>query len=106
VSNPSPNYDGSARKGANLFTKSIVALDMGTGKLKWHYQAIHHDIWDWDLMTGPTLFDVTVKRETAREGHDDKFCGGNTAHVSGWRQAVRRRRVGQHGGRAWTTVAR
>jgi hypothetical protein len=44
----------------NLFTNSIVALNMATGKLVWHYQAIHHDIWDWDLMTGPTLFDTTV----------------------------------------------
>jgi glucose dehydrogenase len=61
VSNPSPNYDGSKRKGANLFTNSIVALDMNTGKLKWHVQALHHDIWDWDLVTGPTLFDVTVR---------------------------------------------
>ena len=58
VSNPSPNYDGSMRKGPNLFTNSIVALDLNTGKLKWHFQAIHHDIWDWDLMTGPTLFAI------------------------------------------------
>ena len=60
VSNPSPNYDGSSRKGINLFTNSIVALNLETGKLAWHYQAIHHDIWDWDLVTGPTLFDVTI----------------------------------------------
>ena len=61
VSNPTPNYDGSSRKGANLFTNSIVALDATTGKLQWHFQAIHHDIWDWDLVTGPTLFDLTVE---------------------------------------------
>ena len=60
VSNPSPNYDGSTRKGANLFTNAIVALDLNTGALKWHFQALHHDIWDWDLVTGPTLFEVTV----------------------------------------------
>ena len=60
ISNPSPNYDGSSRKGINLFTNSILALDLETGKLRWHRQVIHHDIWDWDLMTGPTLFDVTV----------------------------------------------
>jgi PQQ-dependent dehydrogenase (methanol/ethanol family) len=58
--NPSPDYDGSARKGINLFTNSILALNMRTGKLVWHYQAIHHDIWDWDLVTGPVLFDVTI----------------------------------------------
>ncbi len=66
VSNPSPNYDGSSRKGANLFTNSIVALDMNTGRLKWYFQALHHDIWDWDLVTGPTLFDVTVKGRTVK----------------------------------------
>jgi quinoprotein glucose dehydrogenase len=66
VSNPSPNYDGSTRKGANLFTNSIVALDMNTGKLKWHFQALHHDLWDWDLVTGPTLFEVTIKGQTVK----------------------------------------
>ena len=60
ISNPSPNYDGSSRKGINLFTNSIVALDIETGRLRWHRQVIHHDIWDWDLMTGPTLFDVNL----------------------------------------------
>ena len=60
VSNPSPNFDGSSRKGANLFTNSIVALNLVTGKLLWHFQTLHHDIWDWDLVTGPTLFDVPV----------------------------------------------
>jgi quinoprotein glucose dehydrogenase len=66
VSNPSPNYDGSKRKGANLFTNTLVGLDMNTGKLKWHFQALHHDIWDWDLVTGPTLFDATIKGETVK----------------------------------------
>jgi quinoprotein glucose dehydrogenase len=64
--NPSPNYDGSTRKGANLFTNSIVALDMNTGKLKWHFQALHHDIWDWDLVTGPLLFDTTIKGQPVK----------------------------------------
>jgi glucose dehydrogenase len=66
VSNPSPNYDGSSRKGINLFTNSVVALNLNTGKLAWYYQAIHHDIWDWDLMTGPNLFDVTIGGKTVK----------------------------------------
>jgi PQQ-dependent dehydrogenase (methanol/ethanol family) len=67
VSNPSQaNYDGSQRKGDNLFTNSIVALDMNTGKLKWHYQVLHHDIWDWDLISGPTLFDTTINGQTVK----------------------------------------
>jgi len=64
--NPSPDYDGAARKGINLFTNAIVALHMQTGKLAWHYQTIHHDIWDWDLVTGPVLFDVTIGGRTVK----------------------------------------
>ena len=57
--NPSPDYDGSARAGINLFSNSTVALDLETGALRWYYQAVHHDLWDWDHVTGPVLFDVT-----------------------------------------------
>jgi len=58
--NPSPDYDGSARKGENLFTNSILALRLDTGKLVWYYQAIHHEVWDVDLVAGPVLFDVKM----------------------------------------------
>ena len=64
--NPSPDYDGSARKGVNLFTNSIVALRLSDGTLAWHYQAIHHDLWDWDLVSGPVLFDVAVNGQTIK----------------------------------------
>ncbi|HAJ75108.1 MAG TPA: hypothetical protein DCM64_01500 [Gammaproteobacteria bacterium] len=57
--NPSPDYDGSARVGANLFTNATIALDMNSGELAWYFQAVHHDLWDWDHVTGPLLFDVT-----------------------------------------------
>ena len=57
--NPSPDYDGSARVGINLFSNSTIALDLETGELRWYYQAVHHDLWDWDHVTGPVLFDVT-----------------------------------------------
>ena len=57
--NPSPDYDGSARVGKNLFSNSTIALDLETGALRWYYQAVHHDLWDWDHVTGPVLFDVT-----------------------------------------------
>ena len=59
TANPNPPYDGSARVGKNLFTNSTLALDLETGALRWHFQTIHHDLWDWDNITGPTLFDVT-----------------------------------------------
>ena len=64
--NPSPDYDGSARPGSNLFSNSTIALDMETGALRWHYQTVHHDLWDWDNVTGPVLFDVTVNGETIK----------------------------------------
>ena len=57
--NPSPDYDGSARVGINLFSNSTIALDLETGALRWYFQAVHHDLWDWDHVTGPVLFDVT-----------------------------------------------
>jgi len=57
----SPAYDfyGADRKGKNLFGNSVVALDALSGKLIWHFQAVHHDIWDYDLPAQPTL--VTVR---------------------------------------------
>jgi quinoprotein glucose dehydrogenase len=64
--NPSPAYDGAARHGMNLFTNATLALDMKTGRLKWYYQAIHHDLWDWDHVTGPVLFDVTRDGRTIK----------------------------------------
>ena len=66
VSNPAIDYDGSAREGANLFTNSVVALQLATGKLVWHYQTIHHDIWDYDTAAGPLLFDVASGRGTVK----------------------------------------
>jgi quinoprotein glucose dehydrogenase len=66
AANPNPPYDGSARPGANLFTNSTIALDLETGALRWYYQTIHHDLWDWDNITGPVLFDVTRNGETIK----------------------------------------
>jgi alcohol dehydrogenase (cytochrome c) len=55
--NPWPDYNGSSRAGDNLFTDSIVALDAMTGKYRWHYQTVHHDLWDFDMPTPVILFD-------------------------------------------------
>lgn len=54
------DYYGGHRHGANLFSTSLVALDSKTGEKVWHFQTIHHDIWDWDNPTVPILADVTV----------------------------------------------
>jgi glucose dehydrogenase len=66
ASNPSPDFDGSARLGENLFTNSTIALHLATGKLAWYFQTIHHDIWDWDLVSGPLLFDAQVDGRTIK----------------------------------------
>jgi quinohemoprotein ethanol dehydrogenase len=58
--NPGPNLNGSVRPGNNLFTVSIVALDAKTGKYRWHFQQIHHDIWDYDSPNPVILFDAKV----------------------------------------------
>jgi alcohol dehydrogenase (cytochrome c) len=73
--NTSPTFDGSARKGLNLFTNALIALDLATGKLKWFYQTLHHDIWDWDLVSGPVLFDVAAGGRTIKGiGSPGKTC--------------------------------
>jgi len=59
----SPTYDfyGADRKGINLFGNCIIALDAQTGKRKWHFQTVHHDLWDYDLPAPPNL--VTIKKD-------------------------------------------
>jgi quinoprotein glucose dehydrogenase len=52
------DYYGTDRQGMNLFANSLVAVDAMTGKLKWWFQAIHHDLWDYDMPVPPILFDV------------------------------------------------
>ena len=64
--NPSPDYDGSARPGMNLFTNATIALNLETGRLAWYYQTVHHDLWDWDHVTGPLLFDATQDGRTVK----------------------------------------
>jgi len=56
-----PDFYGGKRKGDNLFSNSILALDAETGKYIWHFQAIHHDLWDWDFPNAPAL--LTVKKD-------------------------------------------
>jgi alcohol dehydrogenase (cytochrome c) len=58
--NPGPDYNGLVRKGDNLFSVSTVAIDVKTGKYRWHFQHVHHDIWDYDVATPPVLFDLRV----------------------------------------------
>jgi alcohol dehydrogenase (cytochrome c) len=62
--NASPDVNGSKRAGDNLFTSSFVALDAETGKYRWHFQQVHHDIWDFDAPSPTVLFDAKVSGKT------------------------------------------
>src|SRR5215475_1587611 len=57
---PTGDYYGGHRPGAGLFGETIVAVDLQTGKRKWHYQLVHHGIWDMDIPCAPILADITV----------------------------------------------
>jgi quinoprotein glucose dehydrogenase len=61
VSTASPDFYGGDRPGANLYSDSLVALEAATGALRWHFQTVHHDLWDYDLAAPPVL--VTLERE-------------------------------------------
>jgi len=57
--NAVPQYGGELRPGNNLFDNSVVALDLKTGKMRWYFQAVHHDIWEADLSTPLVMYDTT-----------------------------------------------
>jgi len=58
--NPGPDWNGDVRKGDNLYTGSLLALNPADGKIKWHFQFTPHDVWDWDANQIPVLFDATI----------------------------------------------
>ncbi len=60
IGNPCPMYDGGPRSGDNLYTNAIVALEPETGKLRWYFQSLPHDVWDYDAVNEPVLVDTVV----------------------------------------------
>jgi quinoprotein glucose dehydrogenase len=60
VEDPASDFYGGHRPGDNLFGDSLVCVDLKTGQRKWHYQIVHHPIWDYDLSSAPLLADVTI----------------------------------------------
>ena len=74
VEAPTGDYYGGHRPGANLFGSSLVCLDVKTGKRVWHFQIVHHDIWDYDVASPPVLADVTV------DGRPRKIVAQPTKH--------------------------
>ena len=63
---PTGDYYGGHRPGNGLFGESLVALDLKTGQRKWHYQLVHHGIWDFDIPCAPILADITVNGRTIK----------------------------------------
>ena len=68
VGNPSPDLDGSVRPGDNLYTDAIVAIDATTGKTKWYYQTIPHDVWDLDAVSPPVVTTLGGKKVVVHAG--------------------------------------
>ena len=68
--NPAPDFDGAVRPGDNLYTDSIVAVDVNTGEIRWHYQCTPHDLWDYDSTMENLLFDAPDGRKLL--AHADK----------------------------------
>jgi PQQ-dependent dehydrogenase (methanol/ethanol family) len=58
--NPGPDFNGAVRAGDNLFATSIVAVEARTGKYRWHFQQVHHDLWDFDAPNPVVLFDIEI----------------------------------------------
>jgi PQQ-dependent dehydrogenase (methanol/ethanol family) len=78
VGNPSPDLDGAARPGDNLYTDSLVSVDLDTGKYVCHFQYIPHDVWDLDAVSPVILVDVKDKDGKVIPG---AIHGGKTGHV-------------------------
>lgn len=60
IGTPTNDWYGGLRKGDNLFAESLVVVEAATGELVWHFQMVHHGVWDYDLPAAPTLVDITV----------------------------------------------
>ena len=63
---PTGDYYGGHRPGNGLFGETVVAVDLKTGQRKWHFQLVHHGIWDMDIPDAPMLVDITQNGQTVR----------------------------------------
>ncbi len=79
VSNPAPDFVGTVRKGANLYTNSIVALDATTGALKWYVQTVPHDLHDWDQAAAPVVYTAGGTPMLGAPGKDGRLYGIDAA---------------------------
>ena len=89
------DYYGGPHHGNNLYSDSLLAVDVNTGKIKWYQQLVHHDIWDYDLAAQPTLVDVAAER-ASRSGRGADHEDGDPVRL----QSRDRRADVRHGGAA------
>ena len=68
VGNPSPDLDGAIRPGDNLYTDCVVAIDASSGKTKWYYQTVPHDVWDLDAVSPPVVTTIAGKKVVVHAG--------------------------------------
>lgn len=68
VGNPSPDLDGGVRPGDNLYTDCVVAIDASTGKTKWYYQTVPHDVWDLDAVSPPVVTTLAGRKVVVHAG--------------------------------------
>jgi len=73
--NPGPDFNGRIRPGDNLFANSMVAIEAKTGKYRWHFQQIHHDLWDYDGPNPVMLFDVMVGGRVRKAAAESNKAG-------------------------------
>ena len=78
-----PDYYGGHRLGDNLFAESILCLDLETGKRVWHFQMVHHGLWDYDNPAAPNLLDINVAGQAGQ--------GAGAGHQAGIRLRLRPR---------------
>ena len=77
VETPTSDYYGGHRPGNNLFAESLVCVDLKTGQRKWHFQLVHHPLWNFDMSSAPILADITVdgQRDQGRGGAEQAGAG-------------------------------
>ena len=94
VSTPGNDFYGAGRLGANIYGESLVCLDAATGRPRWHFQIVHHGLWDYDLASAPNLVTITVGWPSRRRGRAADQAGICVRLRSGhWAAALADRRA-------------
>ena len=82
VESPSSDYYGGKRPGNNLFGESLVAVDLKTGQRKWHFQFVHHPIWDHDISSAPILIDIMIDGRIASSSRSRASRPSSTSSIA------------------------